>query len=473
MVDPRLTKTLLKVAIEHFPMSGCFNGCRETAYWFNFFGAFHFTLSVVCQFDPMNLVKPASLVRRFAHSRSGNFAAIFAIIAPVLLGLTGGAIDLFVYNQQQSDMQNAADAAVLAATREASLKSWSQVEVDSVARSYVESEMAGNGVASSAQFDVKTVVDNVAKKVSITVDMDQYNYFLLGYFRKNPQIRVTASAKLSSETPVCMIALDPAKPRAVNIVDQADLLADNCAAFSNSIAKDGLFAGSKAYVKSAYTCSAGGFGYGASVFSPTPTTDCPQLPDPLVKRQQPTVGSCDFTNFAVKGTTVTINPGVYCNGLLVDNSAFVTMKPGVYVINGGKLETKNNGSLTGDGVTIFFTGIDGRMELDGTSTTSLKAPVSGPTAGMLLFQDRAMALTEYEISSKSAAQLLGTIYLPNGHLKVKASGKVADQSAFTVIVVKSMEVGAKTKMYLNSNYSSTSVPVPAGLGPSSTINLVN
>lgn len=130
-------------------------------------------------------------------------------------------------------------------------------------------------------------------------------------------------------------------------------------------------------------------------------------------------------------------------------------------------------SLTGDGVTIFFTGIDGRMELDGTSTTSLKAPVSGPTAGMLLFQDRAMALTEYEISSKSAAQLLGTIYLPNGHLKVKASGKVADQSAFTVIVVKSMEVGAKTKMYLNSNYSSTSVPVPAGLGPSSTINLVN
>lgn len=122
---------------------------------------------------------------------------------------------------------------------EASLKSWSQVEVDLLLGLMLKAKWQNNGVASSAQFDVKTVVDNVAKKVSITVDMDQYNYFLLGYFRKNPQIRVTASAKLSSETPVCMIALDPAKPRAVNIVDQADLLADNCAAFSNSIAKDG------------------------------------------------------------------------------------------------------------------------------------------------------------------------------------------------------------------------------------------
>ena len=391
----------------------------------------------------------------------------------MLLGLTGGAVDLMIYNQQQSDMQNAADAAVLAATREASLKSWSQVEVESVARSYVESEMSDAGISATAQFDIKTIVDNVSKKVSITVDMDQHKYFLLGYFRKNPQIRVTAAASLSSETPVCMIALDPSTSRAVDIVDDASLLADGCAAFSNSTAKDGLYVESKASVKSAYTCSAGGFGSGVSVFSPAPTTDCPPVPDPLDKRLQPIVGSCDYTDYSVKKATVTISPGVYCNGLLIDNNAVVTMKPGVYIIKGGKLETKNNGSLTGDGVTIFFTGKDGSMELDGSTITNLKAPDSGPTAGLLLFQDRAMALTEYEISSKSAAQLLGTIYLPNGHLKLNAPGKVADQSAFTVVVVRSLEVGSSTKMYLNSNYGATTVPVPAGLGPSRTINLVN
>jgi Flp pilus assembly protein TadG len=414
-----------------------------------------------------------ALISKFARCRLGNFASIFAVAAPVLLGLTGGAVDFMVYSQQQSEMQNAADAAVLAATREASLKSWSQTEAESVARSYVESELADAGLSSTALFNVTTEVDNVAHKVSITVDMDQHRYFLLGYFRKSPQIRVKAAAQLSSETPLCMIALNPAASKTLKITGSASLLADGCAAYSNSVAKDGLFVESTASLKSAFTCSAGGFGSGVSVFSPAPTSDCPPVPDPLDKRLQPVVGSCDYTGFQVAGKSVTISPGVYCGGLKVDKNAFVTMKPGVYIINGGELSTTNKASLTGDGVTIFFTGKDGSLQLDGTSVVSLKAPATGPTAGMLMFQDRAMAQTVYEISSKVAAQLLGTIYLPNGHLKVMAPGKVADQSAFTVIVVRSIEVGANTRIYLNSNYGATNVPVPFGLGPSKTVNLVN
>ena len=414
-----------------------------------------------------------TLIAKFANCRSGNFAGMFAVVAPVLLGLTGGAIDLMVFNHQQSAMQNAADSAALAATKEASLKSWSQTEAEAVARSYVETALADEGVSTAAVFTVKTEIDNVKHKVAITVDMDQHNYFLLGYFRKSPQIRVKAAAQLSSETPVCMITLETTKKKSLEVKDSAVLTADGCAAFSNSTSKDGLFVESKASLISAYTCSAGGFGSSASVFTPAPTTDCPPVADPLSQRQQPDVGSCDHTGYKAENTTVTINPGVYCDGLRVDKNASVTMKPGVYIIKGGKLETKNLSSLTGDGVTIFFTGTDGRMELDGTSVVSLKAPATGPTAGLLLFQDRAMELTEYEISSKSAAELLGTIYLPNGHLKVKAPGKVAEQSAFTVVVARSVEVGSTTKMYLNSNYSSTNVPVPTGLGSSKTINLVN
>ncbi|MGL4490437.1 MAG: pilus assembly protein, partial [Rhizobiaceae bacterium] len=152
---------------------------------------------------------------------------------------------------------------------------------------------------------------------------------------------------------------------------------------------------------------------------------------------------------------------------LIQTKAVVTLNPGVYIINGGQLKTTGSGTLQGKGVTIYFTGKDGSMALDGTSTVSLEAPSTGPTAGLLLFQDPAMALTKYEISSKLASKLLGTIYLPNGEFIINANNKVAEASAFTVIVAKHFFVGAQTQLFLNSDYSSTTVPVPDGLGPNS------
>ena len=403
--------------------------------------------------------------------RSGNFASMFAIAAPVLLGLTGGAVDLMVYNRQQAAMQHAADAAVLAATREATLKSWSEAEVAAVGKAYVETELADAGITSTALFSVKTLVDNAAKQVSITVDMDQHRYFLLGYFRKSPQIRVQATAKLSSETPLCMVALEGLAASSLGVRKSARIYADGCAAYANSASSVAIEVDKLAFLKTAFTCSAGGYKGTGSSFAPTPTTDCPPMPDPLSGRPQPTVSRCDHTKFSVKNKTVTLDPGTYCDGLKVDNSAIVTLKPGVYIINGGVFSAKNNGSVVGAGVTIYFTGADGRMSFDGSTIIDLSAPASGPTAGMLLFQDRAMGLASYEISSKSATKLLGTIYLPNGHFIVNAAGKVADKSAFTVVVARSVEVGESAQVYLNSNYGDTNVPVPVGLGPSKNILL--
>ena len=417
----------------------------------------------------MNFV---ALIRKLARNRSGNFATVFALLAPIVFGVIGGAMDVVVYNRQYAKMQDAADSAVLAATREATLKNWSQQEAEEVAKAYVSAALADEGLSSTAAFTIQTVADSANKKVSLTLDMDQHRFFMLGYFRSNPQIRVFAEAKLSSQTPICMVALEQSATKAINVGGSARVKADGCAVYSNSTDKTGLFVGNLSSMKSAYSCSGGGFGTGISVFSPVPTVDCPQMKDPLAQRPQPTVGGCDHTNFAVRKKTVTINPGVYCGGLLVDNLAKVTMKPGVYIINGGVLRIRNAGSLVGDGVTIFFTGVDGRLQIDGTSIVNLTAPVSGDTAGLLMMQDRAMDYTEFEISAKFAAELLGTIYLPNGHLKMMAPGSLAEKSAFTVVVARTYELGVETLMNFNSNYDATPVPAPEGLVPSKRISLV-
>ena len=76
-------------------------------------------------------------------------------------------------------------------------------------------------------------------------------------------------------------------------------------------------------------------------------------------------------------------------------------------------------------------------------------------------------MRQYQISSNNAANLLGTIYLPAGRLVVDANTPVANKSAYTVIVTRQLEVDSGPNLVLNSDYSATDVPVPAGVGPTS------
>lgn len=74
---------------------------------------------------------------------------------------------------------------------------------------------------------------------------------------------------------------------------------------------------------------------------------------------------------------------------------------------------------------------------------------------------------KFRISSDNTRVLLGTIYLPKGSLFVDAQKEVADKSAFTVIVARTIKLEHGPNLVLNTDYLSTDVPVPAGLGPAS------
>jgi Flp pilus assembly protein TadG len=410
---------------------------------------------------------------KMVQCQAGNFALIFAVLSPVILGLTGAVLDLAAFERQRSEIQDAADTVALAAAKEAAVRDWSLSAIQSIAEAYVDANLAHPNNVDTSVFTVLATPDVDKREVSVSISMDHYSYFLLGYFTGTPQIAVTSVAKLSGQTPTCLLSLDGNTPQSILVTGKATIVAKRCAAYSNSIDTEGLTVDSPAIIDTAFTCTSGGYVGSMSSFNPMPTKDCPQIPDPLSARIAPTVGPCDFTGLELKNVTKTISPGVYCGGILIDNLAKITLSPGIYIINGGALLTRNSGSLTGKGVTLYFTGIDGRLLLDGTSTVSLEAPETGSTAGLLMFQDPVMALTQFEISSKKASTLLGTIYLPNGKLLINAKNKVAEASAFTVIVSRFLEVGGKTEMYLNSDYASTSVPVPDGLGPNQTPRLLN
>ena len=73
-------------------------------------------------------------------------------------------------------------------------------------------------------------------------------------------------------------------------------------------------------------------------------------------------------------------------------------------------------------------------------------------------------VTAFEQAANAAHNLLGTIYLPKGVLKIDVKGQVADLSAYTVIVTQRLEVKG-ANLVVNADYGGTDVPVPEGVGP--------
>lgn len=62
-------------------------------------------------------MRGVAVFKRFWQSTSGNFAIMFAILLPVLLAAVGLALDVANLSKAKSDLQNALDSAVLAASR--------------------------------------------------------------------------------------------------------------------------------------------------------------------------------------------------------------------------------------------------------------------------------------------------------------------------------------------------------------------
>jgi hypothetical protein len=86
-------------------------------------------------------------------------------------------------------------------------------------------------------------------------------------------------------------------------------------------------------------------------------------------------------------------------------------------------------------------------------------------AGVLFWEDAsAPEDNKHFILSSNARQLLGTIYLPRGQLKIASIMPVADKSAYTAIVARTLQMSGSPTLVLNADYAGTDVPVPAGLG---------
>ncbi|WP_143523704.1 pilus assembly protein TadG-related protein [Pararhizobium arenae] len=404
------------------------------------------------------LSKLPSLVR----SRDGNFALMGALTLPLLLALGGGVVNVNSYFADRSALQSVADAAALAAAKEASLNGWSKTSALSVAQGYL---MAHRDAREPLPL-LEVEVDPTLKQVKVTVVQDHKSYFVAGFFADTPNIVVSSTARTNSSSNICVIGLEKTGTATISLETNAVISADRCAVYSNSSSVSGLTSTGNASLSAQLTCTTGGYvGASKNFKNGLPLTDCPVVIDPLADRPMPEVTSCTKQNADYQHYRGTLQPGTYCGGLIIRSSSQVSLQPGVYIIKDGPLVVEANSAVNAKGVGFFFTGEDARLLFASGSSVDIEAPVKGPLAGIAMFQDRESAEQDFVITSNDARKLIGTIYLPNGNLIIDANNKVADESAYTAIVVKRLRLSKGPNLVLNTDYEQTLVPVPEGVGP--------
>jgi len=402
--------------------------------------------------------------KKFLISSGGNIALTASLLFMPLLGASGIALDYAYMSRVQSNLQMAVDSSALATVKELHLVNNDSDTLESIAESYVFSNIPDIATVEDTTVTAQPADDKSELTVSIA---HVWQPVIIHYLMENAlPLRVSATAKLAGTATICLLGLDENRKKTIHLVKKAKLEAPGCGVYSNSTSKDAISVEDNASLSAGVTCSAGGYKAAKKAsFSPDPITDCPRVGDPLAGRKTPSVGVCNETNFEVKSGTHTLYPGTYCKGLKIKGSAEVTLKSGVYIITGDKLEVTDRAKIFGRNVGFYLNGNKAKLAFKKETTIDLTAPKSGLMAGILIFEDRdaSSKLQKHEITSDNAGMLLGTIYLPNGTLKIDSEAPIADKAAYTAIIARAIELAEGPTLYLNSDYEATDVPIPEGL----------
>ncbi|MFI5458602.1 MAG: beta strand repeat-containing protein, partial [Isosphaerales bacterium] len=197
----------------------------------------------------------------------------------------------------------------------------------------------------------------------------------------------------------------------------------------DSSSSSALSASGNAQISASVIDVQGGFKKtGNATFSPAPTTGV-SVPDPLAGLMPPSASGTTMSVNLTKGS-LTIQPGIYSQ-ITVSGNAKLTLGSGTYIIEGGGLTVTGSASISGTNVFIYNAGGNypssggnfGGITLSGNGTFNLSAPITGPYAGILIFQS-CQNTRALSFSGNAMLGMSGTIYAPNALLSLSGNSQL-------------------------------------------------
>lgn len=377
--------------------------------------------------------------------------AAFVLVALVLA--VGGAVDFYRRGAAAAEIQEAADAAVLAAAAFQGDAAAKQAKADQIFAANLAGKYPGAALA----------LDIDAPRYAGAVDYGLKTTLLKIVQKNSLAIRIDAVA-MAQTRDTCVLALDPSAPQSVFADSNAQIAAPDCDIRVNSSDAAAVTALSNSHISAAQTCSTGAYAGSDLRYTPVPETACSVFPDPLAGLAAPPAAGCDETNLVIDNQTLTLAPGVYCGGVSIKNNSDVTFSPGVYVMKNGPLHADSNGAIAGAGVMVYLTGPGAILFFDSNSSVELEAPDSGLYEGVLFFEDRAQTPNlEHKIFSNNVSKLTGVVYLSQGHLKLDSNSVVGAASPWLALIVRRLTALSNVQLVVNADYDGASIGRPQGL----------
>jgi Flp pilus assembly protein TadG len=392
--------------------------------------------------------RPSS--RAYFVSGRGNVAIMSALLMVPFVGGLSLAGDLATAFLANRSMQNAADSAAIAAATNGDVADKDggspalymyQREALAVAAKYGFTNGVGNvTVATTTVTNAQNAncPSSVTQCFQVTVSKLIPLYFsaIVGY-RGNATLNGGPALKISSTaiaTPyrgasdACVLALDPTHTQtaSADVTGGATVL-QNCSMQVDS-SDPAAFVMTGGSLTAQAVDVVGGYSRSGGTLTATLNTYVASVADPFSGLYSAndvstlTDESCPQANKNVNiSQSTTLSQGVYCGGLNV-SSGTVTFSPGVYIIQGGKLQV-SGGSASGTGVTFILT--CGSPPCSSSSnnwataqltggTSNFSAPTSGVWSGMLFYQDYndTAGNNDKDSLTGGANTLEGALYFP-------------------------------------------------------------
>ena len=419
----------------------------------------------------LNLRKARTTLRR---DERGNTGIVFAFaLVPVIL-LVGGAIDVGnVYTHQQR-LQAAGDAAVLAANTmgEATEDQRTTIALKSFQANVTDTPALANLVP-----EITASGTTVSLKATTQIPTPFLSMMQLSSMTIHTNTRADAEVIDTSTTPgkICMLALDPNHSDGIHIQGTNQIRYPNCWAHTNSTMGTAINAAgnSGATAVGKGHCAVGG----ASVttqYSPAVKTGCQHVPDPFAAVSAyhasqayqanfalpSATGTCIGNNMNLKKGTFTLSPGRYCGGLELQAHAKVTLNPGVYIIDSGRLLVQSGSWIQGNNVVFYFTGPNARLELIGGGVINLQGRHSGSSYAGFLFIAHANANTngKSNIQGGGIMNIEGMLYMPRQTIEVSGNGHVNANAKYFGMIAKNFYFRGNGEFHMNVHGSSSVVP---------------
>jgi Flp pilus assembly protein TadG len=389
-------------------------------------------------------------VRAFLHNEDGASIVLIGLTLPAVIGAMGLGIEVGYWRLHQRGMQNAADAAAIAAATNAGASY--AAEAKAVAAQYGFQDGAGQIAVSVTHPNSAAGCTASCYKVSISDNVPLFLSQVVGYqgstaVNGQRMSTVTASA-VATTIPAysyCVLALAGSGQQGITSNGAPNANLNGCNTMSNTSARcnghnlnatvgdaHGNDNGCGITQNSNVPTQSDAF---ASLATNLPANSCSgTYPQEPTKTHDPPLPASNlwYGNLSSSGVKV-----VCGDQQLIGNA---TLNDTLLVIENGQLDT-NGFTFSGTNLTVVFSGTNSgtyQHAPAGGGTLDITAPTSGTWSGVAIYQDPALTKgVDLSAAGNSPTwNLSGLVYLP--HSSVTLSGAVnkssQGQTCFELVV---------------------------------------